>query len=217
MFSLMSLGHEGEVRGLAEAVRDGPLHNKRKETLMNQQTKPFTLNYLFAAALLCASATGWAANPAPAPGIYQFGASPGTLNLTITQGGSTETCELIMDMDFQPAAGGVNLLMANAIIMPGTPGCPTVQFLPPWNGFAPLPAPLAGSTVPASFNNVMIIGPTGAPCTAAPSPMAMQFTNGPTVVNTSVSNFAFATTFGGCQIQGFAETLPMFPDVDIIP
>jgi len=24
MFSLMSLGHEGEVRGLAEAVRDGP-------------------------------------------------------------------------------------------------------------------------------------------------------------------------------------------------
>ncbi|HBL85700.1 MAG TPA: hypothetical protein DD399_01015, partial [Alcanivorax sp.] len=115
---------------------------------MNHQTKPFTLNYLFAAALLCASATGWAANPAPAPGIYQFGASPGTLNLTITQGGSTETCELIMDMDFQPAAGGVNLLMANAIIMPGTPGCPTVQFLPPWNGFAPLPAPLAGSTVP---------------------------------------------------------------------
>ena len=87
---------------------------------MNKQSNPLTLKLAFAMALLCASATGWAANPAPAPGIYQFGANPGTLNLTITQAGSTESCELIMDMDFQPAVGGVNLLMANAIIMPGT-------------------------------------------------------------------------------------------------
>jgi len=184
---------------------------------MNHQTKPFTLKHLFAAALLCASAAGWAANPAPAPGIYQFGASPGTLNLTITQGGTTESCALTMDMDFQPAGGGVNLLMANAIIMPGTPGCPAVQFLPPWNGFAPLPMPLAGSIVPASFGNAMIIGPTGAPCTTAPGPLTMQFSNGPTVINTSPSDFMFATTFGSCQIQGSARTLPMFPDVDIIP
>lgn len=89
----------------------------------------------------------------------------------------------------------------------------------PWTATidrADLPqSPNAGGTfVPVLFNNLDITGPGG---NCGGNTITANFTNGPTVINNSISEFVFAGSVGVCTVNGTLEATP-YPsgDIDVI-